>query len=51
MLISLAVVPVGRDVWISNLTADDIRVFGKPYTTGMGSHLIGLRDAKLDRVS
>lgn len=47
MLISLAVVPVSRDVWISNVTDDDILAFGKPQTTGFGSHLIRLKGAEL----
>lgn len=48
MLISLAVVPVSRDVWISNVTHEDVQAFGKPQTTGFGSHLIRLRSAELN---
>lgn len=47
MRISLAVIPVAPEVWISHVTDDDVRVFGKPQTTGFGSHLIKLRTAKL----
>jgi hypothetical protein len=47
MLISLAVVTVAPDVWISNVTDDDVQAFGRPQTTGFGSHLIRLRGAEL----
>ena len=47
MLISLAVVPVSPDVWISNITDDDVDAFGRPETTGFGSHVIRLRHAEL----
>jgi hypothetical protein len=30
MLISLAVVTVSQDVWISNITDDDVIAFGRP---------------------
>jgi len=48
MLISLAVVTVAPEVWISNLTDDDVGAFGSPQTTGFGSHLIRLKMAELD---
>jgi hypothetical protein len=48
MLISLAVVTVAPEVWISNLTEDDVGAFGRPQTTGFGSHLIRLKLADLD---
>ena len=48
MLISLAVVTVAPEVWISNVTDEDVVAFGRPQTTGFGSHLIGLREAELD---
>jgi hypothetical protein len=47
MLISLAVVTVSKDVWISNITDEDVVAFGKPETTGLGSHLIRLKGARL----
>lgn len=47
MLISLAVVPVSPDVWISNIIDEDIEAFGTPQTTGFGSHIIRLRRAEL----
>jgi hypothetical protein len=47
MLISLAVVTVAPEVWISNLTDEDVAAFGRPQTTGFGSHLIRLNDAEL----
>jgi hypothetical protein len=50
MLISLAVVTVAPEVWISNLTDDDVAAFGSPQTTGFGSHLIRLKEAELDSV-
>jgi hypothetical protein len=46
MLISLAVVPVADDVWISSITDDDVTAFGNPRTTGFGSHLLSLKEAK-----
>jgi hypothetical protein len=48
MLISLAVVTVAPEVWISNLTDDDVVAFGRPQTTGFGSHLIRLKQAEFD---
>lgn len=48
MLISLAVVSVAPEVWISNLTDDDVAAFGRPQTTGLGSHLIRLKQAELE---
>jgi hypothetical protein len=48
MLISLAVVTVAPEVWISNLTDDDLAAFGRPETTGFGSHLIRLKQAELE---
>jgi hypothetical protein len=48
MLISLAVVTVAPEVWISNLTDDDVGAFGRPQTAGLGSHLIRLKGAELD---
>jgi hypothetical protein len=47
MLISLAAVAVARDVWISNITDDDVVAFGKPQTTGFGSHVVRLQHAEL----
>jgi hypothetical protein len=47
MLISLAIVQVSPDVWISNITDEDVAAFGRPQTTGFGSHLIRLRQAEL----
>jgi hypothetical protein len=47
MLISLAVVTVSPDLWISNITDDDVVAFGQPQTTGFGSHVIRLRQAEL----
>jgi hypothetical protein len=46
MLISLAVVTVSQDVWISNITDDDVVAFGRPQQTGVGSHLIRLKEAE-----
>jgi hypothetical protein len=46
MLISLAVVPVSTGVWISSITDDDLAAFGKPQTTGFGSHLIRVSEAE-----
>jgi hypothetical protein len=46
MLISLAVVPVADDVWISNITDEDVVAFGNPRTTGFGSHLLSLMEAE-----
>lgn len=48
VLISLAAVTVAPDVWISNLTDDDVGAFGRPTTTGFGSHLIRLKQAEID---
>jgi hypothetical protein len=48
MIISLAVVTVAPEIWISNLTDDDIAAFGRPETTGFGSHLIRLEQAEMD---
>jgi hypothetical protein len=45
MLISLAAVRVAETVWIASLTEDDVVAFGKPQTTGFGSHLLSLREA------
>ena len=48
MLISLAAVTVAPEVWISNLTDEDVVAFGTPQTTGFGSHLIRLKRATID---
>jgi len=47
MLISLAVVPVAPEVWISNITDEDVVAFGSPQTTGFGSHVLRLKRATL----
>lgn len=46
MLISISVVPVAEDVWISSITDDDVIAFGNPRTTGFGSHLLSLKEAE-----
>ena len=48
MLISLAAVAVARDVWISNITDEDVIAFGQPQTTGFGSHVLRLKRAELN---
>jgi hypothetical protein len=48
MLITVAATRVGEAAWISMLSREDVEIFGRPVTTGLGSHILLLKSPKID---